>query len=252
MKQQKSILENIGNEEQLRFLPPPEIRDILNLSINDLYKIMCENRKARPIPPKEEIFNCTSNPSETLQDSHFFASFENCLVKETWFPSWLRKQQYSSTQLSFSNFVFLWTRYLSLLTPGEEITKLNHIILVSDYDIQDSIQEIYSAIHSIRFEELFQNDYLYQGVLSKLNVYMYSTSNETRVTICMSFSLEYETTLVLYLLPFPRLFISSTVYDDFASRSNSLLSKPASFCSSTVHLLFIRFFIVSFPNGTSP
>lgn len=180
--QHQSILENIGKEERPRFFPPMEIRDICSASINDYDLIMCGNRERHIIRDRTDIFSdfpaISNEYIQTIQESSFLSSMDNCFEKHSWFPEWLEESQEIATDIPFSKFIYQWTCYLSFLTPGDEIGSSKPI---SELMIQEQIKTIYKAIHRIDFSDLFQNDLLYQGILSSLNVYNYSTSSETIV-----------------------------------------------------------------------
>lgn len=187
-------MESIGKVEKLLFLPPAEYCSILTSSINDYYKIMAngmnDQAEKKSIPRKDDIFTKQQVVNDAyvneILNTTFFTSFDCSVANQEWLPDLLKEPIVNTKQYRFSEFLLMWNQFLSFLTPGEDLQC--HNIQLDDYlnneEVQHLLHQLYCAIPSLNYSELFQNDILYQGVLNRLNVYLFSDNHETEVDFC--------------------------------------------------------------------
>ena len=173
------------------FFPPVEYCSILTSSINDYYKIMSNGMnyqvEKRSIPSKDTIFMKPQSIDDEyvrkIQNTTFFSSYDCSVSNQEWLSDLSQEPIPNTKQYCFSEFLLMWNQFLSFLTPGEDLEC--HNTSFNDYlnnkDVQLLLHHLYYAIPSLDYSELFQNDILYQGILNRLNVYLFSDNSETQV-----------------------------------------------------------------------
>ena len=170
-------------------MPSEEISDILTATTNDYYKVLCKRDISVSFPAFSQIcIDFSTNHEEidldSLRQSPVCTTWDAAMVETWWIPDWLSQSKQTihfGQKISFSTFISQWCQYLSYLTPGEELNSSSSIINTTNKDIQDALISIFGAVDFIDFSDLFQNDMLYQGDLSKLNVYQFANNRETQV-----------------------------------------------------------------------
>ena len=141
----------------------------------------------RSIPSKDAIFMKPQSIDDEyvrkIQNTTFFSSYDCSVSNQEWLSDSSQEPIPNTKQYCFSEFLLMWNQFLSFLTPGEDLEC--HNTSFNDYlnneDVQLLLHHLYYAIPSLDYSELFQNDILYQGILNRLNVYLFSDNSETQV-----------------------------------------------------------------------
>ena len=202
-KQIPNILDYIGKFEKPRFFPPFDVSDLLLTPMSDLYKIYADNSgNSSPFrfPKRQDVISLPCSGSSD-DFSNLYMSFQQVATQSDWRPTWFRdSDSFCSRNMSIEVFQQYWFQYVTLMTPGADISSTDSP--EKDFAPNESEENrrimriLASSAPFVNTECFLNNDVLLQRTIGLFNVFTMTENSESRVVVVVTFSLGTEALLV--------------------------------------------------------